>query len=90
MHILIGWEEVSARVKKNFSEQEAKKKFFFVCRITFETYFIKALDDFFFVLAKPHLDIRGVGGILESSTNLDYVRVCITVLNSPTTPLVFR
>ena len=80
---------ISAYQEKLFRTR-SKKKYFFICPIMFETYFIKALDDFFFVLTKPHLDTRGVGGILDSYTNFDCVRVSITVLNSPTTPLVFR
>ena len=76
--------------QENLFRTRSKKNIFFVCRITFETYFIKALDDSFFVLTKPHLNTLGVGGILDSYTNFDCVRVCITVLNSQTTPLVFR
>ena len=42
---------ISAYQEKLFRTRSKKKKteFSFVCRIMFETYFIKALDDFFFV-----------------------------------------
>ena len=61
-------------IKKICFNQEVKNSAFsFICRIVFEKYFMKAIDDFFPCLHSLIKNLGGVGIILDSYANLDCV-----------------
>ena len=56
-------------LRKSFWIKKSINKIPSVCRINFEKYFIKAIENFFPVFAWPDITTRGVGSILDSYAN---------------------
>ena len=48
-----------------------------VLRFSRESYFIKAIENFFPVFAQPDINTRGVGRILDSYANTENVFYCL-------------
>ena len=61
-------------LRKSFWIKKSINKIPFICRINFEKYFIKAIENFFPVFAYSDINTRGVGRILDSYVN---PRLCL-------------